>query len=260
MQHSAESNPLLIDLENAFQSSSLSQRVTALRRVTDLFLANADRMTEAQVGLFDDVLQHLVTKVEARALADLGACFAPLANAPTAVMQQLARHDDVTVAGPVLTQSQRLTDGDLVEIAQSKSQDHLYAISGRTRLSDRVTDVLVERGDRQVACRVTTNPGASFSEAGFLKLVKRAENDDLLSEYVGVRLDLPVPLLEELLKKATERVRARIFKSAPLEQREEVQRVLANVSKSNHPRSVQAEGFHAGERTSAASAGAQPAQ
>jgi uncharacterized protein (DUF2336 family) len=221
---------LISELEAAVQISSSEQRVGTLRRISDLFLANAERVSDAQVALFDDVLSHLATAVENRALAELSAKLAPVDNAPRAVIQQLARNDDIAVASPVLALSSQLTDDDLVEIAETKTQGHLLAISGRTTIGERVTDVLVERGDRDVVHRVAANAGASFSKTGFTKLVKRAENDGVLAERVGSRLDLPAPLLHELLRRATDDVRSRILQAAPAESREDVQRVLAAVS------------------------------
>ena len=79
--------------------------------------------------LFDDVLAHLIRQVETGALAELGEKLAPIDNAPNGVIRSLARHDEIAVAGPVLAQSVQLTDRDLVEIAGSKGQAHLGAIS-----------------------------------------------------------------------------------------------------------------------------------
>ena len=73
----------------------------------------------------------------------------------------------------------RLTENDLVEIAKSKSQEHLLAISGRASITEAVTDVLVERGNRQVAHRLAKNAGAHFSELGFASIVKGADQATL---------------------------------------------------------------------------------
>jgi hypothetical protein len=48
-----------------------------------------------------------------------------------------------------------------------------------------------------------------------------------LAEYVGLRLDLPLRLLRELLLKATEAVRSRIISLAPPETKDKVEQVLA---------------------------------
>src|ERR1700716_3801773 len=115
---------LIGELEDAINSGSSEKRVETLRRVTDLFLNDADRLNEAQVGLFDDVLCHLIKRIENKALAELRGHLAPIDNSPIEVIRRLARNDEIAVAGPVLIQSARLTSDDLIEIAESKSQRH----------------------------------------------------------------------------------------------------------------------------------------
>jgi uncharacterized protein (DUF2336 family) len=134
------------------------------------------------------------------------------------------------VAAPVLTQSERLTEADLIEIAKTKGQQHLSAISDRVLLNKTVTDVLLDRGDRKVFHKLAQNPGASFSKTGFATIVKHAEGDDNLAEKVGRRVDIPPQLLTELLLKATESVRNRLPASAPSENRAEIKRVLGSIS------------------------------
>jgi uncharacterized protein (DUF2336 family) len=134
------------------------------------------------------------------------------------------------VAGPVLTQSARLDDSDLLEIARSKGQAHLIAISGREELKETVTDVLVSRGDREVARKVAENPGARLSETGYSRLVRRAEHDGALAETVAQREDIPAHLFRELLMRATEVVQRRLLAAAKPETQDEIRRVLAKVS------------------------------
>lgn len=74
------------ELENVLVAGSSDRRTEILRRVTDLFLGNAERFSHEQVGLFDDVLAHLIHQVETKALAELGARLAPIDNAPTGVI------------------------------------------------------------------------------------------------------------------------------------------------------------------------------
>jgi hypothetical protein len=130
----------------------------------------------------------------------------------------------------VLTQSARLTTDDLVEIAGTMSQQHLLAISGRGALEEVVTDVLLDRGDREIVHRLARNAGARFSETGFTTLVHNAETDESLAEKLGLRLDIPLRVLRDLLLKATEAVRARLLALAPPETKNEIQRALAKIS------------------------------
>jgi uncharacterized protein (DUF2336 family) len=220
-------NSLIAELEQAIGSGSQAKRVETLRRVTDLFLHGADRLNEAQIGVFDDVLMHLIERIEEKALAQLSARLAPVDNAPGEVVRRLAHSDEITVAGPVLSQSTRLTTLDLVEIARTKGQAHLLAISGRAHIEDAVTDQLLHRGDRAVVHTLAKNAGAKFSDRGFATLVRKAETDETLAKSMGVRLDLPLALLETLLAKATEAVRSWLLSHAPPEAKAHIQGTVA---------------------------------
>jgi uncharacterized protein (DUF2336 family) len=147
------------------------------------------------------------------------------------LIRRLARDDDILVAGPVLRQSRGLAETDLVEIAETKSQAHLLAISGRSGIAQTVTHVLVRRGDREVARSVAENRSALLSDDSFTVLVARSEGDDVLAERVGQRPEIPPPLFRALLLKATAVVQQRLFASATPEIQIEIRNVLARVSK-----------------------------
>ncbi len=163
-------------------------------------------------------------------LAELSNKLAPIANAPNAIIRDFARHDEIIVAGPVLTQSARLSDEDLIDIAKSKGQMHLGAISERSRLAAAVTDILVERGDTTVVRRLSRNRGASFSNASFTTLAGRAERDEVLAGNLGGRMDLPPGVVRDLMAKATDAVRARLVANASPETHAEIQRALGLAS------------------------------
>ena len=112
---------LIADLEDAIQSGSKDKRVETLRRITDLFVADADRLSDQQIDVFDDVLGHLIKRIESKALAELSRRLGPINNAPIEVVRRLARDDNITVAEPILTTSLRLSDGDLIDIASSRN-------------------------------------------------------------------------------------------------------------------------------------------
>jgi uncharacterized protein (DUF2336 family) len=224
------SQSLISELDTAIQSSSSDKRIATLRRVTDLFLSHAGQYDPAQMKLFDGVLMRMIGHIETRALAELGERLAPIEGAPVEVIRHLAKHDEIVVAGPVLKASEQLTSGDLVEIAREKSQDHLLAISERSEIDEAVTDVLVDRGNSEVARKVAVNSGARFSQNGFATLVKRAEKDDVLAEATGRRADIPPQMYAQLLAKATETVKAKLMAARP-EAADEVQRTLGKVAR-----------------------------
>ena len=136
----------------------------------------ADGYTGEQIELFGDVLERLIKTIEIRALADVSARIAlaemstqlaSVKQAPPGVIRRLARHDEITIARPVLTESARLTPEDLVELAETKGEQHLLAISGRWWLNEVVTDALLKRHYPSVSLRLVSNPGAKMSAAGY---------------------------------------------------------------------------------------------
>jgi uncharacterized protein (DUF2336 family) len=241
----AESPSLFDDLDAALQSGSSEKRVAMLRQVTDLFLSEADRLNEEQIHVFDNVLVQLIERIETRTLAEISERLAPVANAPIDFTRNLAHHSEIGIARPILTSSARLTTAELVEIAKTKSQDHLLAISERAQIETAVTDVLLDRGNQAVVHSVAGNSGARFSESGFATLLKAAEIDDKLAEKTGSRLDLPLDLLRQLLLRATEAVRSRLLSRTPPEFQEQVRRALANVTEAVDQESSKPRDFRA---------------
>lgn len=241
----ADSFSVFDDLDAALQSGSSEKRVAMLRRVTDLFLSEADRLNEEQIGVFDGVLVQLIERIETRTLVEISERLAPVANAPIDLTLNLARHSEIGIARPILTNSSRLTTAHLVEIAKTKGQEHLLAISERAQIETAVTDVLLDRGNQAVVHSIAGNSGAKFSENGFAALLKAAQTDDKLAEKTGSRLDLPPNLLQELLLRATDAVRSRLLSRTPPEFQEEIRRALRAATEevdqeSSKPRDFQA--------------------
>jgi uncharacterized protein (DUF2336 family) len=217
----------LNEIAGAIDNSTPARRQEMLRRVTDLFIVGAPNYGEEEVALFDDVICRLAAEIELSARALLAVQLAPIPNAPRKVVRQLAFDDEIDVAAPILTRSERLDEPALVENAKTKSQDHLLAISRRRTLSEAVTDVLVERGDRQVLLSTVENHGAQFSEGGFAVLVRRSEGHEGLTWCVGSRAEIPPALFLKLLDQASGAARARLEAAFPTRIREVRQAVAA---------------------------------
>jgi len=96
----ATRSELLDKLQLTIQGVSAEKRIETLRRMTDLFLGGADRFSDEQIGVFNDVLVHLINQIEAKALIELSAHLAADYNAPIEAMQRLARNDVMAIAGP----------------------------------------------------------------------------------------------------------------------------------------------------------------
>jgi len=221
---------ILAELEDALSSGVSHRRVETLRRVTDLFLQDADRFTEAQVALFDDVIMRLSDSMEQAVRQELAERLAPVMSAPKTVIRSLAQADEIDVARPILLLSAQLDDTILVDIARTKSQEHMLAIAGRSSVGETVTDVLVERGDSRVTRSVAANEGARFSPKTYDALVEKSKADDVLAEAVGLRKDIPPYLFRVILATAREEVRKRLVASSSPREKVHLSGAIAGVA------------------------------
>ena len=235
---------IIAELEEAVREGTPERRIETLRQVTDLFLNDAERLNEEQVKVFDVVLCLLTARVETRAKAELSRRLAPHDYAPFEVIQRLASDDEIAVAEEVLSHSSLVSIDTLVKVASTKGQQHLLAISGRADLPEAVTDVIIDRGERQVIRKLAGNASAHFSEAGYSGIIARAGDDDELTETLGLRVDLPAKFLRELLQRAKDAVRARLLALAPPAVQEEIRRVLDAIG---HEDAVPARSFGVAE-------------
>jgi uncharacterized protein (DUF2336 family) len=221
---------LIPELEEVVQHGTPQRRAETLQRVTTLFLDSAQHFDDEHVALFDDVIGYLIEEIETKALAELARRIAPVSNAPHDLVRKLAANDDITIAGPVLAQA-RMSEPDLQRIAETKSQAHLLAISTRLGITEALSDILVARGDREVARSIAGNQQARLSAGAFATLVDRANNDGVLAEKVGLRSDIPPRMFRQLLMQATEVVQQRLLARAKPETQAEIRKVLAQVSR-----------------------------
>jgi len=245
------------EVETAINVGSAEKRLETIKRVTDLFLASAGSFDSEHIELFDVVLERLVKTIEIRAIADISARIAlaemssqlaPIAQSPPSVVRRLAKNDEIAIAGPVLAESARLSTEDLVEIAGTKGEQHLLAISGRWWLNEVVTDVILARRYPTVSRRIVNNPGARVSAAGFAIVVAQAESDPELAVETGIRVDLPSGLRHQLLHNATEAVRSRLLARAPPHIFEEIRSAIASVTAGVNREMSKARDFTAAKR------------
>jgi uncharacterized protein (DUF2336 family) len=208
-----DTRSLLQELDDAIVKGSAEGRERALWHATNLLIAG--RYSENEICIFGEAIERLAADIEVAARARLSNQLAHTNNAPVRVVGKLAFDDSIDVAGPVLRHSECLDAQILVANIRCKSQDHLLAISKRKALEDSITDELVTRGNQEVVHSVAKNNGASFSNFGFLHLVKRSDKDSILAECLGLRKDIPRHVFQQLIAKASEEVKRKLEKERP---------------------------------------------
>lgn len=203
------------ELEELIASKDIGSRAQALRRVTDLFVSGGARLSDDQIALFDEVMGRLARAIDTAARAAFGSRLAAIPWALPQTLRDLALDDEITVAEPILRGAVELDAATLVEGAKTKSQDHLLAISRRSFLAESVTEVLVLRGNREVALSTAGNSGARFSEGGYATLVQRSEADGELAVCVWLRKEIPRQHLLRLFADASASVRTTLKAADP---------------------------------------------
>ena len=222
-----EIKSFLRDLDDAVLRGTEESRTRALWHTTDLLIAG--RYSDDDIWTFGEVIGRLADEIEVVARAQLAKRLARFDRAPVNILHKLAFDDSIEVAGPVLRESERLEAYALVANVCIKSQQHLLAISKRKSIEEMVTDVLVTRGDNEVVSSVANNNGARFSDFGFLHMIQRADGDSILAEQLGLREDIPRHLFQQLIAKASDKVKKRL-ESAPCNMVEQIQASVTDVA------------------------------
>ena len=159
----AVATSLIPGLDEIVKHGDPKRLAEVTRRIAELFLQGAANFRPDHVDLFDGVLIDLVPHTEPAARADLAERLSVLANAPRGLVGQLAREDEISIAGPLLRRSPVIDEQALIEIARIKGQGHLLAMSERPTLSPDLTDVILRRGDREVGQAYRRQCGRTFS-------------------------------------------------------------------------------------------------
>src|ERR1700686_5141043 len=221
---------LIPGLDEIIRNGDPKRLAEAARRIAELFLQGAANLKSDHVDLFDGILIDLVPHTESAARVALAERLSLLGNAPRALVGQLAREDEISIAGPLLRRSPVIDESALIEIARIKGQGHLLAMSERPTLSPDLTDVIVRRGDREVVRRAAGNAGAEFSKAGYSALIKRAGQDGALTLTVGQRDDLSSPQLKDLLAGSIDIIRRRLFEVVKPARQAAIKQAMSQIS------------------------------
>jgi uncharacterized protein (DUF2336 family) len=151
------------ELEESLNGGDPRRRSEALRNVTSLFLGQARRLGPAHIDVFDEVILRLARDIEFKFRVELSERLAAEPVAPPKCAGNLALDPSIEVAGPVLARSPVLGDEVLLEIAKTRTQEHMLAIARRPTRSEMGTAAVVQRGDDRVLRTMSSNNGARFS-------------------------------------------------------------------------------------------------
>jgi len=172
------------------------ERDHLIRNLAQLYSYVSDRCDDEQVAQYDEVLCQLADIVEVDARRHVAGLLAPLERAPGSAVLKLA-NDVIEVARPLLEFSNVLSDDDLIEIVEQRSEAHRAAIAGRAQLARRVGEAIAQHGQDESLIALVRNATAELNRETIERLVRlAAENAELaggLRSRAGIDSEGAVP-------------------------------------------------------------------
>jgi uncharacterized protein (DUF2336 family) len=160
-------------------------------------------LSEAELQLAQDIVRVMAKDVEATVRQALSQSLRKAARLPHDVALKLA-NDIESVALPILTHSQVLTDDDLAAIVQTGAASKQEAIAGRPQVSEKLSEVLITSAGEKAVAVLMGNAGAKISESSLIKAVDRFADSDLVKEKIVRRATLPATVTERLVTLVSE--------------------------------------------------------
>jgi len=187
-------------------------RLTLFMSVVHLFEMTDDRLSGGERALVASILRQLSHEVEMSIRQRLAERLAQSTQAPRELLMLLA-DDVIEVAYPILVGSTLLNEPDLLEIIQSRSNQHRMAIALRQDISPGLADALIAAGDDAVIVTLLNNFSGPLSRTSLEHLVSRSENVEGLCEPLLRRTDLPPDLAQLMFGWVSEALRSYILEN-----------------------------------------------
>lgn len=125
---------------------------------------------------------------------------------PRDVALRLAK-DVESIALPMLSSSPVFTDEDLAEIVRLGGPVRQVVIAKRPRVSQTVTNAIVEYGVERAVEAACANDNADFADRALAKVIERFEKSERVLAAVAYRAALPLAITEKLIDLVSEEVR-----------------------------------------------------
>lgn len=157
------------------RSSDPESRTALLLELGDLCARKSFGFTE-EARTAEDIFLRLARRAELAVRAELAARVAAAPWAPRELILFLA-HDEIDAAGPVLTASPVLREGDLVDIAQSLGRAHRTALARRPGLPAAASEAVASHGEQSVIRILLDNPTAEITRPALQHCARAARTE-----------------------------------------------------------------------------------
>jgi uncharacterized protein (DUF2336 family) len=192
------------DVARLLSDPSPQHRAETAEKLADGFEKGS--LTAPERKLAEDIFRLMVKDAEERVRRVLSQHLKSCRDVPHEVAAALAR-DVESVAIPMLTYSEVLTDEDLIEIVKSQGEAHQTAIAGRAAVSERVSDALIDTGSAKVVETLVGNEGAAISDSSLDRVVEGFGSLPGVQDKLAHRAKLPIIVAEKLVTRVSENLR-----------------------------------------------------
>ena len=162
----------LDELVRLARDKSQSGRSALVAAINDLYSEEEEFLTEQDRAIMGEIIRALIHEVEVSVRRTLAERLAKTGGGPKDLVVTLA-NDEIEVAHAILVKSEVLKDPELIEIVQHRTMEHQVAIAIRPKISEQVSDALVETDNEEVIATLLSNDGASISNTTMGHLVEQ---------------------------------------------------------------------------------------
>jgi uncharacterized protein (DUF2336 family) len=191
MAANANNFALLLDLA---REGSSEKRRELLRQITDVFLAHPTDRSEKEAVLFDEIVGAVAADLETQVRIELSRKVADSPGPLRRTARRLAM-DEIEVARPVLERSRSLTENDILEVIDKKSQDHMLAVTKRPDIGEKVSSALVTKGDDHVVVSLLQNATARIDRQTYERVAERVDASPVLHAPFVRSANVPLDML-----------------------------------------------------------------
>jgi uncharacterized protein (DUF2336 family) len=160
---------------------------------------SGEALNEPEKQIAEQIFRLLVRDTEIKVRASLAENLKSSTQIPRDIVMSMAQ-DVAEVSLPILQYSEVLNDEDLLDIIRTSAENNKYvAIAKRNKVSETISDSLVQKGNEEVVGSLLNNIGAVLTESVFANIIERHKENPNLLEAMTSHPQLPVGVVEKLV-------------------------------------------------------------
>ena len=192
------------DVERLLNDRSATARAETVEKIAGSMTDAGFSETERREA--EEIFRILVSDAEVLVRQTLAETLKSVPDLPRDIAKTLAS-DIADVATPMLSFSSALTDEDLFDIINSKSDLHQIAVANRDVVSEAVSEKLADSGSEDVVATLMQNDGAEISDATYEKVLDQFGESEKIQEPMAHRNKLPITVTERLVTMVSDKLR-----------------------------------------------------